>query len=164
MGKLDAHRPPGALHRAFSVFLFRSDGRLLVQRRSSRKHHFRGRWSNTCCSHPRPGEAVLDAGRRRLNEELGLDAPLAEVGSFLYRATDADTGLVEREFDHVLVGFGGGVPVPDPAEVEECRWVPVAGLAAAVGSDPAAFTPWLPLALPLAVARLGAVGPGCNAG
>ena len=147
MGKLDAHASPGVLHRAFSVFLFDRRGRLLLQRRSEQKHHFRGRWSNTCCSHPRPGETVAAGATRRLREELGISASVREVGSFTYRAADPDSGLVEVEFDHVLVGRHDGGADPDPAEVGEVRWVALADLRRQLLADREAFTPWLPLAL-----------------
>jgi isopentenyl-diphosphate delta-isomerase len=169
MAKLDAHRAPGALHRAFSAFLFRPDGHLLLQRRAADKYHFRGRWSNTCCSHPRPGESPTHAGRRRLREELGLSAPLVEAGAFTYVAADPLSALVEREYDHVLVGWldwaaAAAEPAPDPAEVDDCRWVGVADLRAALVRRPHLFTPWLPQALPLAVARCAGGGLGCSAG
>jgi isopentenyl-diphosphate Delta-isomerase len=167
MDKLDAHRAPGTLHRAFSVFLFDPCGRLLLQRRSAEKYHFRGRWSNTCCSHPRPGESAPAAGRRRLGEELALDVPLVDAGAFVYQAADPHSGLVEREYDHVLVGWvdpDATEPAPDPAEVEDIRWVGAGALRAALERQPLRFTPWLPLALPLAVARCGRDGHGCSAG
>jgi isopentenyl-diphosphate delta-isomerase len=151
MAKLRAHEPPGALHRAFSVFLFNDRGELLLQRRAGSKHHFAGRWSNTCCSHPRPGESVLEAGRRRLDEELGVTARLSTSGSFTYEALDPVSGLVERELDHVLVGRWSGDPAPDPAEVGAWRWVEVDELRSSLEREPSSFTPWLPLALPLAV-------------
>jgi isopentenyl-diphosphate delta-isomerase len=150
MDKLAAHQGDGHLHRAFSVFLVDADGRLLLQRRARDKHHFRDLWTNACCSHPRPGEDVLDAGIRRVGEELGVglgDGVLREVGSFVYRARDAGSGLVEHEWDHVLVGRFDGDPEPDPTEVGEWRWVPRATLDAELAADPAAFTPWFALAL-----------------
>lgn len=147
MPKLAAHEGAGVLHRAFSVFLFDDDGRVLLQRRADDKHHFRGRWSNTCCSHPLPGESVTEAASRRLSEELGIEAEAREVGSFTYRAQDPDSGLVEVEFDHVLVGRHQGEIAPDPAEVGAVRWMDVDELRRTIATDPDAFTPWLPLAL-----------------
>lgn len=147
MEKLAAHESPGVMHRAFSVFLFDAEGRVLLQRRADEKHHFRGRWSNTCCSHPRPGEGVEDGASRRLREELGIDATASEVGSFTYRALDADSGLVEVEFDHVLVGRHAGPARPDPDEVSEVRWVTLADLRRRLETEPEAFTPWLAPAL-----------------
>lgn len=150
MEKLAAHRGAGHLHRAFSVFLRDGDGRVLLQRRAATKHHFRGLWSNTCCSHPRPGEDVRAAGARRVREELGVavePSALNEVGWFVYRADDAASGLVEHEWDHVLDGRFAGAPRPDPDEVAEWRWVERAALEAELADAPGRFTPWLPQAL-----------------
>jgi isopentenyl-diphosphate delta-isomerase len=165
--KLAAHLPPGLAHRAFSVFVLDDHGRLLLQRRAPTKHHFRDRWSNTCCSHPEPGEAVLDAAHRRLDQEMGLAADLREVGRIRYRAVDDDSGLVEDELDHVVVGRlapAGQVPRPDPAEVSSWRWLDPAELRAALVERPGDFTPWLGLALDVAVPAAAAAGPGCSAG
>jgi isopentenyl-diphosphate Delta-isomerase len=152
MEKLTAHQGPGRLHRAFSVFLLDGDGRILLQRRAVTKHHFRDLWSNSCCSHPRPDESVTDAGVRRVAQELGIElAPgtLREVGSFVYRAEDPGSDLVEHEWDHVLVGrcTGRPEPVPDPDEVGDWRWVTRAALDGELTSTPEAFTPWLRPAL-----------------
>jgi isopentenyl-diphosphate delta-isomerase type 1 len=146
MDKIEAHRDGGRLHRAFSVFLFDGEGRLLLQRRAKSKYHFGGLWTNTCCSHPRAGEAVLDAGRRRLREELGVDAPLEAVGSFIYTAHDESTGLTEHELDHILIGRFEGEPRPDRAEVAGWRWISPEQLDEEIGSSPGSFTPWFPLA------------------
>jgi isopentenyl-diphosphate delta-isomerase len=148
--KLEAHRSPGMLHLAISVFLFDDQGRLLLQRRSPDKYHFRGLWSNSCCSHPRPGEAALPAGRRRLREEMGIEAELRAVGKFRYRAEDPDTGMVETEIDHVLIGRYEGDPEPDLAEVSQWRWVDLDDLAVDLARLPGAYTPWLPQALAVA--------------
>jgi len=119
--KLDAHRR-SLLHRAFSVFILDDDGRLLLQRRAPGKYHSGGLWTNTCCGHPRPGEALVDAARRRLIEEMGIDVPLRQVTAFRYSAPVGE-GLRERELDHVLVGRWTGSPEPDPAEADAWRWV-----------------------------------------
>lgn len=142
-GKLAAHRPPGHLHRAFSVFLFDGQGHVLLQRRADDKPLFAGLWSNSCCSHPRPGEAVADAAQRRVREELGLDCDPEEVGLFDYHADDPVSGLAERERVHVFAGMIGGPPVPDPREVSDVRLVPFADVFAGVAQDPASFSPWL---------------------
>jgi isopentenyl-diphosphate delta-isomerase len=147
--KLEAHRGEGLLHRAFSVFLLRSDGAMLVHRRASAKHHFRDLWTNSCCSHPRPGEPIVDAAVRRVREELGIDldpSSLREVGAFEYRARDEDSGLVEHEWDHVVLGRSDVDPEPDPAEVGDWRWVRPEDLRAEFDDDPTRFTPWFPLA------------------
>lgn len=152
--KLAAHAPPGRLHRAVSVFVFSPAGDLLLQRRAASKYHFAGLWSNTCCGHPRPGESVLDAGRRRLADEVGMDCDLVEVAVLRYEAHDDVSGLVERELDHLLVGVSDAVPQPNPAEVDEVRWAPAADVVAGVGADPAAYTPWFGEALALVVRTL----------
>jgi isopentenyl-diphosphate Delta-isomerase len=150
MDKLAAHQGAGHLHRAFSVFLVDGAGRLLLQRRAATKHHFRSLWSNSCCSHPRPGEGLEDAGVRRVHEELGVEldpSALTDVGSFVYRAEDPASGLVEHEWDHVLVGRFDGTPAPRHDEVEDWRWVGRAALDDELAQHPEAFTPWFALAL-----------------
>ncbi len=147
-----AHTAPGQLHRAFSVLVLDNSGRLLLQRRSAAKTRFPLRWANACCGHPAPGEPVPDAGTRRLAEELGLTGlALTELGVYVYRAADPQTGLVEHEYDHVLLGRTGVTPalVPDPAEVAGLRWLGAGALPAAVEAEPDSYAPWL-----LGVARL----------
>lgn len=154
--KRDAHDPPGHLHLAFSVFLFSQDRRLLLlQQRARSKYHFPGIWANTCCSHPAPGEDLLESATRRVAEELRITpaGPLVDKGSFVYRAVDPASGLVEYELDHVLVGTVADhedLPRPDPAEVEGTRWaeaVDVRGFGPEEG-----FAPWFATALDLALA------------
>lgn len=148
--KRRAHEPPGKLHLAFSVFLFRPDGSMLLQRRARTKYHFPGIWANACCSHPEPGEELVASARRRLEEELGIDCELKEVGSFVYRAVDAESGLVEHEFDHVLVGEGEFREiVPAPDEVEEVRFVQPDDVASAGPAE--GFAPWFAEALAIAL-------------
>lgn len=155
MPKLDAHIAPGTLHRAFSVVLFDLDGRVLLQRRAWSKHHFRGLWSNTCCSHPRPGETLDGAARRRLDEELGLHhtGVLQHRGSFVYRSQDLASGLVEHELDHVLVGLCSGTPAPDRCEVAALAWHAPDDLARRIVERPGDYTPWLGAVLALARGR-----------
>ena len=142
MEKLAVHRE-GLLHRAFSVFVFDGDGRLLLQRRASGKYHSPGLWSNTCCGHPRPGEETRAAARRRLVEEMGLRCELTYVHSFIYRA-ELGNGLWEHELDHVFVGTTRNEPSPHPDEVAEWRAVPRAALEAELVNAPDAFTVWFP--------------------
>ena len=143
--KMKAHRS-AILHRAFSLFVFDGDDRLLLQRRARRKYHSGGLWSNTCCSHPRAGESLRDAAHRRLREEMGFDCPLERVFGFVYRAT-LDGGLVEHEFDHVLVGRFRGVPAPDVQEVEDWKWETVPTIQSELAENPTAYTVWFKLAL-----------------
>jgi isopentenyl-diphosphate delta-isomerase len=131
----------GALHRAFSVFIVNAEGQLLVQKRALTKYHSRGLWTNTCCGHPRPDEAVEKAARRRLKEEMGFDSELSELFNFIYSASLED-GLIENEYDHVLVGSFDGVPKPDPAEIAEWRWVDMATLSVDIKEHPERYTYW----------------------
>ena len=148
----DAHRAPGRLHRAFSVVLVDPAGRLLLQRRAAVKTRFAGRWANSCCGHPAPGSPLATAAAERVRDELGVAvADLREVGVHTYRAADDATGLVECEYDHVLLGR---VPAdldaaPDPAEVSELRWIGPSALHDSIASDPDAYAPWLPGVLAL---------------
>ncbi len=151
----DAHRPPGRLHRAFSVFLFDAGGRMLIQKRAATKPRFGNLWSNACCSHPRPGEATEAAAHRRLTEELGIDCPLEYRFSFIYRAEDAAGGWVEHELDHVFVGRCDAIGRLDPTEVDEVKWSEVEALVRDVQGNPAAYSPWLRIALPRVLAADG---------
>jgi len=144
--KLSVHRGEGQLHRAFSVMVFDGRGRVMLQERASGKYHFGGLWTNTCCGHPRPGESVEAAGRRRLHEEMGLDVELREVGVFRYEADDGATGLREREIDHVLTGRIDGEPTLNPEEAQGWRWAAIDELDRELADHPERFTPWFPLA------------------
>jgi isopentenyl-diphosphate delta-isomerase len=131
--KLDAHA--GRLrHRAFSVLVFDRNWALLMQRRASNKYHSGGRWSNTCCGHPRPGEEIGAAARRRLTEEMGFDCPLLPAGTVAY-SLDVAGGLWEVEFNHVFVGAFDGTPAPSPAEVSGWRWVDTRSIGASTFDD-----------------------------
>ncbi|MFJ1596071.1 isopentenyl-diphosphate Delta-isomerase [Streptomyces sp. NPDC088261] len=139
--KLAAHQPPGKLHRAFSVFLFDEQGRLLIQRRALGKYHSPGVWSNTCCGHPYPGEAPFAAAARRTYEELGISPSLlAEAGTVRYNHPDPDSGLVEQEYNHLFVGMAQAPPLPDPEEVGETVFVTPAELTKR--HDEARFSAW----------------------
>ena len=140
--KLWAHRDGGVRHRAFSVMLRNGKGEWLLQRRAAGKYHFPGLWSNTCCSHPRPGEGAEEAAHRRLREELGVDCPLEEAFVFEYRATSEATGLTEHEVDHVFTGTWEGEVKVDPEEVGEVRWLDGEALEREMAEAPERFTPW----------------------
>lgn len=142
----DAHRPPGRLHRAFSVLLLDPAGRLLLQQRAAGKTRFPLHWANTCCGHPAPGQSVPDAANRRLGEELGVGpVALTEVGVYVYQARDPVTGRIEHEYDHVLRGdLSPDVPLRlDPDEVAAVRWVTRDELVAELDRRPADHAPWL---------------------
>lgn len=141
MGKLEAHQV-GALHRAFSVFLFDDRGRLLMQRRAPGKYHSAGLWTNTCCSHPRPSESIPEAAQRRLMEEMGIEAALVPQFSFIYRAA-FDNGLQEHELDHVLVGTYSGEASPNPGEADAWEYVHPDALEADMNAHPERYTVWL---------------------
>jgi isopentenyl-diphosphate Delta-isomerase len=142
--KLQAHLD-GRLHRAISVFVFNDRGEMLLQRRAESKYHSGGLWSNTCCSHPRPGEETIAAAGRRLREEMGFQTPLEAAFTFLYRA-ELEAGLVENELDHVFVGTTDAEPVPDPREVDAWRWIGPADLRRELAESPETFTAWFPIA------------------
>ena len=141
MEKMQAHEE-GLLHRAFSVFVFNSQGALLLQRRAQGKYHSGGLWTNTCCSHPRPGESILGAAQRRLVEEMGFVCDLTHQFTFEYRA-ELENGLIEHEIDHVFSGHYEGSVSPDPTEVAEYQYVEVDELARQIQTRPERFTPWL---------------------
>ncbi len=146
MEKMAAHQV-AALHRAFSVFIFNSQGQLLLQRRADHKYHSGGLWTNTCCSHPRPGEGVDEAARRRLQEEMGLDCDLQEVFVFTYQAR-LDHDLSEHEYDHVLLGRCDADPSPNPDEVSAWKWVDPDELEQDRKLNPDRYTAWFHLAFP----------------
>ncbi|MFO0690347.1 MAG: isopentenyl-diphosphate Delta-isomerase [Myxococcota bacterium] len=145
--KLAAHRDGGLLHRAFSIFLFDREGRMLLQQRAAAKYHFPSLWTNACCSHPRPGETVEAAAHRRLFEELGVEAVLVPLFSFVYRAEDRVSGLVEREFDHVFAGRIESEPRLCPDEVSAVAYEAFEVVERRCLARPDDFTPWFQLAL-----------------
>ena len=144
----------GLLHRAFSVVLIRdgADGpEVLLAQRAFGKYHSEGLWANSCCSHPRAGEELMAAAYRRVFEELGCEARgLYEAGAFVYRAEFAN-GLVEHEYDHVLIGQCVGDPTINPEEVEAVRWVGVNDLALELAQHPTHFCAWAPMVLSIAL-------------
>jgi isopentenyl-diphosphate delta-isomerase len=146
MEKMEAHRQ-ALLHRAFSVFVFDSEGKLLLQQRAYSKYHSGGLWTNTCCSHPQPGEKVKDAALRRLQEELGFTTPLTKVFDFVYRS-DFDNGLTEHEFDHVFIGNYNGRINPDPAEVAAIKYVELNDIEEDLKANPDSYTTWFRIAFP----------------
>lgn len=153
MEKLEAHER-GVLHRAFSVFIFNARGELLLQQRAKEKYHSGGLWTNTCCSHPRPGEDNLDAANRRLMEEMGMKADLNYAFNFIYRA-EFESGLTEYELDHVFFGKSDLLPILNEDEVENFRYVNLDSLKEELIHHPDAYTPWLKICLDKVIAHVG---------
>lgn len=143
--KLLTHQK-GILHRAISVFVFNSKGELMLQKRAKTKYHSVGLWSNTCCSHPRPGEDTAVAARRRLKEEMGLDLPVREVHELRYK-TQFPNGLIENEHDHIFVAESDATPVLNPEEAEDWKWVTPTELKKDMAARPEVYSYWLKLSL-----------------
>ncbi|MHA7941627.1 isopentenyl-diphosphate Delta-isomerase [Formosa sp. 3Alg 14/1] len=140
MPKLEAHEK-GVLHRAFSVFVFNEKNELMLQQRALSKYHTPGLWTNTCCSHQRDGESNLDAGRRRLEEEMGFVTALEEKTSFMYKSP-FENGLTEHEYDHILVGHYNGQPNINPDEVADWKWMTLEDVKADIKLHPDNYTSW----------------------
>ena len=140
MSKLEAHQK-GILHRAFSIFIFNSDYKLLLQKRASSKYHSGSLWTNTCCSHPRESESIIEAGLRRLKEEMGFTTPLEPMFSFIYKSK-FDNGLIEHEFDHVLLGYYDKPPFINAIEVSEWKWMSLEKIILEIKNKPEDFTVW----------------------
>ena len=140
MPKLEAHEK-AVLHRAFSVFIFNDKNELMLQQRALDKYHSPGLWTNTCCSHQRDGESNIEAGKRRLQEEMGFVVDLTESISFIYKAP-FDNGLTEHELDHVLLGNYNGLPAINPQEVASWKWMPIEDVKVDISLQPAFYTEW----------------------
>ena len=140
MPKMEAHLK-GKLHRAFSIIIFNSDRKILLQKRASTKYHTPNLWSNTCCSHQREGEDNINAGKRRLNEEMGFVANLYNFSSFIYRV-EFSNGLIEHENDHIMLGVFDGAPKPNPNEVDEWKWIDIDILVEDMHINPDQYTAW----------------------
>ena len=144
MPKLEAHQK-GLLHRAFSVFIFNSDYKLLLQKRASSKYHSGGLWTNTCCSHPRDGEDTADAANRRLYEEMGIKTSLRKVYEFIYRA-ELDNDLIENEFDHVFYGIYNDDPILNTDEADDFKWIDMETLKNDIDNNADKYTVWFKIA------------------
>ena len=140
MEKIEAHEK-ALLHRAFSVFVFNKDGELMLQQRALTKYHTPGLWTNTCCSHQREGESNIEAGKRRLMEEMGFTTELKDTISFIYKAP-FQNGLTEHEFDHILVGHYDEDPNPNPDEVNAWKWVSLEEVKEDMKVNPDVYTEW----------------------
>jgi isopentenyl-diphosphate delta-isomerase len=140
MAKMEAHEK-AVLHRAFSVFVQNDKGEIMLQQRAADKYHSPLLWANTCCSHQREGESNLEAGKRRLQEEMGFVAELKETFSFIYKAP-FDNGLTEHEFDHVLLGYFNDEPTINPEEVESYKWMTPEAIKYDMEKHPEIYTAW----------------------
>ena len=140
MPKMEAHEK-AVLHRAFSVFILNKNGELMLQQRALHKYHSPALWANTCCSHQRVGEHNLEAGTRRLEEEMGFSVPLEELFSFIYKAP-FDNGLTEHELDHVMIGYFDGTPRINPDEVASWKWMSLTAIANDMILHPETYTVW----------------------
>ena len=140
MPKMEAHEK-AVLHRAFSVFIFNDKGELMLQQRAAHKYHSPLLWTNTCCSHQRDGESNIEAGKRRLIEEMGFKTNLKEIFSFVYKAP-FDNGLTEHELDHVMIGNFNGVPKINPDEVASYKWMTLEAVKKDIELQPNIYTAW----------------------
>jgi len=146
MEKLEAHQK-GLLHRAFSIFIFNSKGELLLQQRAINKYHSGGLWTNTCCSHPQPGEETAISAQRRLLEEMGFKTPIEKIFDFVYKA-EFNNGLTEYEFDHVYAGNYEGNIEYNKEEVMDYCYKSLADLRSSLQENPERYTKWFQLAFP----------------
>lgn len=140
--KAEGHLGAGRLHRAFSVFLFDQQGAVLIQQRAAGKMLWPGYWSNSCCSHPRPGEEIQLAAQRRVREELRVECRLRFLYKFRYQAHFGEVGS-EHELCYVYAGFPRGDLKVDPAEISDHRWSTPGDLTRAIADDPDRFSPWM---------------------
>ncbi|WP_338357352.1 isopentenyl-diphosphate Delta-isomerase [Yeosuana marina] len=140
MPKMEAHEK-ALLHRAFSVFVFNDKNQLMLQQRALDKYHSPGLWTNTCCSHQREGESNIQAGMRRLQEEMGFVVDLQESISFIYKAP-FDNGLTEHEYDHIVIGKYNGTPEINPDEVADWKWMSLEDVKIDMVKNPQLYTEW----------------------
>jgi|TARA_B100000242_G_scaffold248185_1_gene189188 isopentenyl-diphosphate delta-isomerase len=140
MSKLDAHKK-GILHRAFSVFVLNNNNEIMLQKRAYNKYHSGGLWTNTCCSHQREGENSIEAGKRRLLEEMGFETELKIITSFIYKV-EFENGLTEHELDYLLIGKYLKSPVINKQEVADWKWMKVELIADDIKLNPNNYTSW----------------------
>jgi isopentenyl-diphosphate delta-isomerase len=140
MPKMEAHQK-AVLHRAFSVFVFNTKNELMLQQRAAHKYHSPLLWTNTCCSHQRDGESNIEAGTRRLKEEMGFTTDLKETTSFIYKAP-FDNGLTEHELDHIMLGYYENEPIINKQEVEDWKWMPLEDVKHDINVHPEQYTAW----------------------
>lgn len=140
MPKLEAHQK-AVLHRAFSVFVLNSQNEIMLQQRAHQKYHSPLLWTNTCCSHQREGETNIQAGTRRLHEEMGFVTELKELFHFIYKAP-FDNGLTEHELDHVMIGYFDDAPIINTEEVESWKWMKIEDVKNDMLLHPELYTVW----------------------
>ena len=140
MNKMEAHEK-AVLHRAFSVFVLNDKNEVMLQQRAHHKYHSPLLWTNTCCSHQRAGETNIEAGKRRLSEEMGFVVELKELFHFIYKAP-FDNGLTEHELDHVMIGYSNQTPVINPEEVESWKWMTIEAIKEDMTLHPELYTVW----------------------
>ncbi len=140
MNKMEAHEK-AVLHRAFSVFILNDKNEVMLQQRAHHKYHSPLLWTNTCCSHQRAGETNIEAGKRRLFEEMGFQAELKELFHFIYKAP-FDNGLTEHELDHVMIGYYNEAPIINPDEVESWKRMPIEAIKEDMVVNPDSYTVW----------------------
>ncbi len=142
--KMEVHRE-GKLHRCFSIFIFNSNGHMLLQKRAKSKYHSGGLWTNSCCSHPRDKEELKEAIHRRLEEEMGFDCEMKKIFTFIYKA-ELDHGLTEHEYDHVYVGTYDGNITPNPEEADGYEWEDIDTINKDIEKRPESYTVWFKIA------------------
>ncbi len=143
----------GILHRCFSIFIFNFRGEMMLQKRVASKYHSGGLWTNTCCSHPCPGEDTEAAAHKRLKEEMGFDCELKELFTFTYKKS-FDNGLTEHEFDHVFIGTYDGEPKPNVQEADDWKWIGIDELKNDITQHPENYTYWFKVSLDKVLAYL----------
>ena len=139
--KIDAHRK-GLRHKAISVFIFNTNNDILLQKRAAQKYHSPGKWTNTCCTHPDPGELPALAAERRLREEMGIACPLYELFTFSYNVK-VGNDLIENEYDYVFYGFYDNNPSVNPDEISDWKWMSIQNLDQELAENPDAYSLWL---------------------
>jgi isopentenyl-diphosphate Delta-isomerase len=143
MEKMEAHKK-GLLHRAFSILIFNSNGEMLLQQRADEKYHSGGLWTNACCSHPRPGETLEDAGKRKLIQEMGFECELNYSHKFVYKV-ELNNQLTEYEWDYVLVGYYNGAPELNPNEAQAWKYDSLEAIRNDAYLHPEKYTSWFKL-------------------
>jgi isopentenyl-diphosphate Delta-isomerase len=146
LDKMEAHLT-GQLHRAFSIFIFNSQGEMLIHQRAFEKYHSGGLWTNACCSHPQPDTSIQHTLEERLAFEMGMKCDLKFAFTFLYQAA-VEPDLIEHELDHIYIGISDISPRPNPDEVANWKYISITHLQELLRNEPTSFTPWFKLMAP----------------